>query len=97
MLGCALATPYSLDYDLMLLAPAIAYLALDGWARGFAPWQKTILAALWIVPLIARSVPQATLIPLAVPTLLLAFALVLRRAMNDSGAAQASGVLQRVP
>jgi hypothetical protein len=45
-IGCALATPYSLDYDLMLLAPAIAYLALDGWARGFAPWQKTVLAAL---------------------------------------------------
>jgi hypothetical protein len=36
------------------------------------------------------------LIPLAVPTLLLACALVLRRAMNDSGAVQASGVLQRV-
>ena len=32
-----LATPYSLDYDLMVLAPAIAYLAADGLARGFAP------------------------------------------------------------
>ena len=40
VIGCALATPYSLDYDLMLLAPAIAYLALDGWARGFAPWRE---------------------------------------------------------
>ena len=27
-----LATPYSLDYDLMLLAPAIAFLAADGHA-----------------------------------------------------------------
>ena len=51
-----LATPYSLDYDLMLLAPAIAFLAADGFARGFAPWEKTVLAALWIVPLVARSV-----------------------------------------
>jgi hypothetical protein len=49
------------------------------------------------VPLISRSVPQATLIPLAVPVMLLAFALLLRRAMNESGAAQASGVLQHVP
>jgi len=56
VIGCVLATPYSLDYDLMLLAPAIAYLAVDGFARGFGAFEKTALAALWIVPLIARSV-----------------------------------------
>ncbi len=97
LIGSVLATPYSLDYDLMLLAPAIAYLAADGFTRGFAPYEKTILAALWIVPLVARSVPQATLIPLAVPAMLLAFALLLRRAMHETGAIQASGVLRRVP
>ena len=86
LIGTLLATPYSLDYDLMLLAPAIAYFALDGIARGFAPWEKTILAALWIVPLVARSVPEATLIPLAVPTMLLAFITLLHRAMNECGA-----------
>ena len=96
-IGCLLATPYSLDYDLMLLAPAIAYLATDGPTRGFVSWEKTILAALWIVPLIARSVPQATLIPLAVPIMLVAFGLLLRRAMNENGSNEASGVLQRVP
>ncbi|HZL41239.1 MAG TPA: glycosyltransferase family 87 protein [Pseudolabrys sp.] len=96
-IGCLLATPYSLDYDLMLLAPAIAYLATDGMTRGFASWEKTILAALWIVPLVARSVPQATLIPLAVPIMLVAFGLLLRRAMNENGAGQACGVLRRVP
>jgi alpha-1,2-mannosyltransferase len=85
LIGSVLATPYSLDYDLMLLAPAIAYLAIDGFARDFAPWEKTILAALWIVPLVARSVPEATLIPLAVPVMLLAFGLLLRRAMNENG------------
>jgi len=97
LIGSVLATPYSLDYDLMLLAPAIAYLATDGLARGFAPWEKTILAALWIVPLAARSVPQTTLIPLAVPIMLVAFSLLLRRAMNENGAGQASGILRRVP
>jgi alpha-1,2-mannosyltransferase len=84
VIGCVLATPYSLDYDLMLLASAIAYLAADGFARGFAPWEKTILAMLWIVPLIARSVPQATLIPLAVPIMLLAFGILLHRAIDDA-------------
>jgi len=97
LIGTLLATPYSLDYDLMLLAPAIAYLVTDGVARGFAPWEKTILATLWIVPLVARSVPQATLIPLAVPIMLLSLAILLRRAMGESGANQASGVLRRVP
>jgi hypothetical protein len=87
LIGTLLATPYSLDYDLMLLAPVIAYLCIDGMARGFAAWEKTILAALWIVPLIARSIPQATLIPLAVPSMLLAFAFLLRRAMIETGTA----------
>ena len=86
LIGTLLATPYSLDYDLMLLAPAIAYLSIDGFARGFGPYEKTIVAALWIVPLVARSIPQATLIPLAVPTMLLALVFLLRRAMNECGA-----------
>jgi hypothetical protein len=97
LIGSVLATPYSLDYDLMLLAPAIAYLATDGMTRGFGPYEKSILAALWIVPLIARSFPQATLIPLAVPIMLVAFGLLLRRVMNENDAGEASGILRRVP
>ena len=95
-IGSLLATPFILDYDLMLLAPAIAYLAVDGIARGFGPWEKTILAALWIVPLVARSVPQATLIPLSVPIMLLVFALLLRRAMIEASIPQAGGIFRRV-
>ncbi len=83
-LGTILATPYSLDYDMMVLAPAIAFLAADGFARGFAPWEKTALAALWLVPLVARSVGEATLIPLGVPAMLAVFALVLWRAGRDA-------------
>jgi hypothetical protein len=79
-LAAILATPYTLDYDMMVLAPAIAFLAADGMARGFGPWEKTALAALWLVPLVARTVPQLTLIPLGVPAMLAMFVLVLRRA-----------------
>jgi hypothetical protein len=79
-LAAILATPYSFDYDMMVLAPAIAYLVADGTARGFAPWEKTVLALLWIVPLLARSIASVTLIPLGVPVMLAAFALVLRMA-----------------
>ena len=79
-LAAILATPYTLDYDMMVLAPAIAFLAADGTARGFGPWEKTALAALWLVPLVARTIPQLTLIPLGVPVMLAMFVLILRRA-----------------
>ena len=64
----------------MVLAPALAFLAVDGLARGFAPYEKTALAALWIVPLVARSSRRSTLIPLGVIAMLVVFALILHRA-----------------
>jgi alpha-1,2-mannosyltransferase len=79
-LATILATPYSFDYDMMVLAPAIAFFAVDGFARGFRPWEKTALAALWLVPLVARSVAQLTFIPLGVPAMFVVFILILRRA-----------------
>jgi len=97
LIGTVLATPYVLDYDLMLLAPAIAFLAADGSARGFVPYEKTALAALWLTPLVARTVAQTTLIPLAVPAMLLTFAILLHRAMAETGALRASGVLRSAP
>lgn len=84
LIGTLLATPFCLDYDLMLLAPAIAFLALDGLRHGFCYWHKLVLAALWLVPLMARSVAGAASIPLGAPVLLLAFVFVLQRAMSDS-------------
>ena len=88
-LAAILATPYTLDYDMMVLAPAIAFLAADGLSRGFGPWQKTALAALWLVPMLARSFAQATAIPLGAPVMLILFILTLRRA-DDCSAAMTS-------
>jgi alpha-1,2-mannosyltransferase len=68
---------------MMVLAPVIAFFALDGLHRGFGPWEKTALAALWLVPLLARSVAQATLIPLGVPAMLATCVLLLRRVELD--------------
>lgn len=82
-LAAILATPYSLDYDMMVLAPAIAFFAADGLRRGFGPWEKTVLAALWFVPLLARSVAGATLMPLGVPAMLATFILLLWRAEHQ--------------
>lgn len=84
-IGAILATPYSLDYDLMVLAPAIAFLAARGLTHGFAPYERSMLAILWVVPLIARTFAHATLIPLAVPAMLATFALIVYRAAARSG------------
>ncbi len=78
-LAAILATPYSFDYDMMALTPAIAFVAADGFARGFGPWEKTALAALWLAPLVARSVAHITLIPIGVSAMLAVFILLLRR------------------
>lgn len=74
-----LAAPYSFDYDMMVLAPAIAFFAADGLARGFGPWEKTALAVLWLTPAIARGIAEMTLIPLGVLAMLGIFILLLPR------------------
>jgi Glycosyltransferase family 87 len=94
IIGAILAAPYCLDYDLVLLAPAIAFLAAYGITHGFAAYEKTALAALWLVPLITRSVADWTAIPLAVPAMMLVLALVLRHGLPVV-AARRSGFLRR--
>lgn len=79
-LAALLATPFVLDYDLLLLAPAIAFFAADGARRGFLPWEITALAALWLLPPFARPLATAFGVPLAAPVLIAALALVVRRA-----------------
>jgi len=80
VVAAIVAAFHSHDYDLMVLAPALAFLAVDGLARGFAPYEKTVLAAVWIVPLVSRSAAQVTLIPLGTIATLTLLALVLWRA-----------------
>ena len=84
-LGVLLATPYCLDYDMMVLAPAIALLAADGLARGFLPYERAALALVWLVPIVARGAAGLTHIPLGLIMMALAFTFAVRR-----GARQAS-------
>lgn len=57
-----LFTPYVMDYDLMVLAVPIAFLARQGCDRGFQPYEKTMLTALWILPFLARLIGAEGLI-----------------------------------
>jgi hypothetical protein len=82
-LAALLTTPYCLDYDLMVLAPAIALLGAQGLEFGFRPWEKSLLFLLWVVPILARGVAAATLVPLGPITLLLAGGFLMREALRS--------------
>jgi alpha-1,2-mannosyltransferase len=84
IIAALLATPYSLDYDMTALAPAIAFLAVNGLRHGFAPYEKSVLAALWLAPLVARSIAQATLVPVGVLGMAAVLGLVLHRAAQET-------------
>jgi len=89
-LGSLLATPYVLDYDLVVLAVAIAFFARHGLARGFRDYEISLCAAAWLVPLLSRGVAGATGIPLGLIVLLTFYGFVLRRAMLDHAVANNS-------
>ncbi len=80
IIGSLLATPYVMDYDLMALGPAIAFLAAEGLKSGFRSYEKSVLAFAFLAPIVARPVAEATLIPLGLIALVVLFALVLIRA-----------------
>ena len=83
VLATILATPFAFDYDLMVLAPAIAFLALDVLARGARPYEKTGVALLWLVPLVARSIAASLAIPIGIAAVIAVFGLTLRRSARD--------------
>jgi hypothetical protein len=82
-----LATPYVLDYDLVVLAVAIAYLSRYGLRCGFHDYETSLLAAAWTAPLISRGIAGLTGIPLGLMAMLALYGLLLRRAVTDRVAA----------
>jgi hypothetical protein len=81
--GSLLATPYVLDYDLVVLAIAIAFFARYGLRQGFRDYEISLLAAAWIVPLLSRGVAAVTGIPLDLLVMLAIYVFTLRRAVRD--------------
>jgi hypothetical protein len=78
-----LATPYVLDYDLVVLAISIAFLARHGFKCGFRDYEISVLAAAFIVPLISRGLAGASGIPSGLIVMLALYVATLHRAMAD--------------
>jgi len=77
-----------LDYDLVVLAISIAFLARHGFAHGFRDYEISMLAASWIMPLLSRAIAGATGIPLGLIVMLALYCLTLRRAIADRTSVQ---------
>lgn len=78
--GALLVSPWCFDYDLVLLAPALAWVLARGVAAGFLPWEKTALLAAYLLPLLVRGMASGVGLPLGPPVLAALFLIVFRRA-----------------
>ena len=76
-----LSTPYVLDYDFVVLGLGLAWLWLDGEDEGFLPWDRTLMALVWISPLVARQIAHFTYLPIGLATVLVMLAIPLRRSI----------------
>jgi alpha-1,2-mannosyltransferase len=77
--GSLMVTPYLLQYDLVLLALPTAWLAMEGFKKGFLPYEKAVLLAAWILPRISLPVTTMTKIPIAPIVIVVLMTAILRR------------------
>jgi alpha-1,2-mannosyltransferase len=86
-----LATPYALDYDMVLLGPAIAFAIAHGVEKGFAPFEKTLLAAVWLAPFVARLTAKLAHLPVGALMMLALFAFIIFRAAHAPRQVEVTG------
>lgn len=80
VMAALLGSPFLLDYDLVILAFPLAWLAGEGMREGFRPWEKLALLAGFTLPLYARTLALDVHLPVAPLVLLALFQLQLARA-----------------
>lgn len=87
LVAALLATPYAVDYDMVLLGPALAALAAFEVTSPYRsrPFVRSLLAIAWAVPLLARPAAMGLSIPLGFLVMALVYALVLRAARAEDG------------
>lgn len=81
-----LVPPYLFDYDLAVLAVPLAILAWDGLERGWQRYEREVLVAAWLTPMLAPILGENTNIPLASVTLIALFVVAVRRALSAAPA-----------
>ncbi len=87
-----LGSPHVLDYDLTILAPALAFIVASRWPDGFRDHDISVLTFAWFVPLFARAIAGAACVPLGLIALAMLYIVAIRhirceRAMPSLAAA----------
>jgi len=84
MAATPLSTAFIFDYDLMLLGPAIAWLARKGITDGALPYERTTLVATFLAPFVSRVAGMHTHLLLA-PIFMAALLVVMVRRIQYCG------------
>ena len=79
-----IAVPVALIYDFVLAGIAMAWLIRAGAENGFLSGEKATLAAIFIAPLLSRSIGSTLHLPLAMLALIALLVLIARRARRES-------------
>ena len=79
LVGAVLVTPFALDYDLLLLAPAMIVIAAAGATGGFASWEKLAVFLAFAAPAFARPLGMNLQLPIVPAIALLLFWVLWRR------------------
>jgi hypothetical protein len=88
-----LASPFMLDYDLMLLSLPLAWLVREQAKGGALPWEKTAMFAAFLLPLVSRLVAGRLGIPIGPPIVFALLLVVARRALAGVSVQKASSNL----
>lgn len=78
--GSVMVSPYVLQYDLVLLALPIAWVAMDGLEHGFMPYDKLVLLLTWFMPRYSYSLSKVAGIPIVPIATIALMTIILRRA-----------------
>jgi hypothetical protein len=75
----ALSTPYLMDYDLAIVGLGAAFLYAHGRSSGFLPYERSVIAIVWLAPWFTRATAEYLLLPLGpLATILLASVVLVR-------------------
>jgi alpha-1,2-mannosyltransferase len=82
VLAALLASPFLLDYDLTLLAVPLAWLMNEARSQHFLPYEKIVMLAAYVLPMVSRSLGHYAHFPLGPPVILALFFVVARRTLR---------------
>jgi len=81
--GSLLITPYMLDYDMVAILPALLLLVRYSSRVGFLPYERVVLAGIWIAPILARPSVEYLSLPIGFLSMLALFVLITIKAMHS--------------